>query len=322
MKLTTLARLGLVAMTAMLGTIDARADATATSYPNQLVRIIVPFSAGSVTDILARTLSDKLSQTWKQTVIVENRPGVVGTASVAKARPDGYTIMLTSNGHTTLNKVHTSLTFNPVDDFVGVTKVASMPLALVVAPDSPAKNLSEFIEMVRANPAKLNYASAGLGSTAYIAAELFKRTAKLDMLHIPYKGTPDALTSVMRGDTVIFFTPAPNGAGLVQSGKIRALAVSGTTRLASYPSVPTIAEAGLPEFVYDAWFGVLAPANTPREIVHKISKDIDAALKQPDVQAALVQQGVTPASSSPEDFTALVKSDTARFGELFSNLQQ
>lgn len=298
------------------------AQSTPGTYPSQTVRIVVPFGAGSMTDILARVISDKLGQVWKQQVIVENRPGIAGTASVAKAEPDGHTIMLTSNGHAILGRVNANLPFDPINDFAGVSRVASMPMALVVAPDSPAKSLPEFLTMIRAEPGKKSYASAGLGSAAYIAAELVKKSAKIDMVHVPYKGTPDALTSVMRHDTVMFISPAANAVALIESGKVRALAVTGTARFSKLPSVPTFAEAGLSQFSYDAWLGLLAPAKTSPAILKKISQDIAAVLKMPEVQETLSKQGITPGVSTPEEFTMLVKSDTARFGELLPNPQK
>lgn len=300
---------------------SALAQSTPAAFPSQTVRIVVPFAAGSMTDILARVISDKLGQVWHQQVIVENRPGIAGTASVAKAEPDGHTIMLTSNGHAILGRVNANLPFDPINDFAGITKVASMPMALVVAPDSPAKSLPEFVSMIQAQSAKKSYASAGLGSAAYIAAELVKKSAKIDMVHVPYKGTPDALTSVMRNDTVMFISPASNAVELIEGGKVRALAVTGSARFSKLPSVPTFTEAGLKDFSYDAWLGLLAPAKTPPAVLKKISQDVATVLKLPEVQDTLSKQGITPGVSSPEEFMTLVKTDTTRFGELLPNPQ-
>lgn len=295
---------------------------TAESYPSQMVRIVVPFSAGSATDILARVIADKLGPRWNQQVIVENRPGVSGTASVAKVPADGNTIMLTSNGHTILGKINKNLPFDPVNDFVGVIKVASMPMIMITAPDSSAKNLNDFIANARSKPGKASYASAGLGSAANIAGELFKQVAKLDMMHVPYRGTPDAQTSVMRADTDMFFAPAGNTVELVKTGKVRALAISSASRLPNLPDVPTFAEAGLPQFVYDTWFGILAPAGTPRPILEKINKDVAAIMTLPEVRDLLMKQGVTATSSGVDEFAALIKADTARFGSLMDNVQK
>lgn len=294
------------------------AQPKADSYPNQLVRIVVPVTAGSNSDSLARIISDKLNQFWPQQTIVENRPGLAGIASVAKSAPDGHTLLLNSNGQTILGKINTGLSFDPVKDFVGVSQVASMPLILTVPPDSPAKSLKEFIELARAKPGTLNYASLGLGTTTNIATTLFMRVANVNMVHVPYKGTPDAQTSVMRGDTAMFFAPAAVGQELIQNKKVRALAVSSPERLATLPDVPTFAEAGLPEFIYDAWFGFLAPAGVPSAILRKISEDIGRVLKMQDVQERIKSQGVTVTSSTPEQFNAVIEADTARFGDLFA----
>jgi tripartite-type tricarboxylate transporter receptor subunit TctC len=299
----------------------ARADA-ADTYPSQVVRFIVPFAAGSNTDMLARTISDKLSPIWHQQVIVENRPGLAGTAYAAKTAADGHTLLLTSNGHTILGKINANLPFDPVKDFAGVTQVASMPLILIVPPDSPAKTLKELIALAQANPGKLNYASAGLGSTANIASVLFKQVANVDMVHVPYKGTPEAQTSIMRGDAAMFFTPAAVGQDLIQTNKVRALAVSSAKRLPGLPDVPTFAEAGLPSFVYDAWFGILAPAGTPPAILQKASQDIGKVLAMPDVRELLATQGVTTVSTTPDAFGELVKADTVRFSALLGDAQK
>ena len=217
-------------------------------YPNQTVRIVVPFSAGSSTDSLARVLSDELTRLWKQTVVVENRPGIAGTNSVAKSVADGYTLMLTSNGHTIGAVVNPNLPFDPANDFTGVTPVASVPQALIVPPSLPAKNLPEFIGLARAEPGKMNFSSAGLASTSYLGAEILKQTAKINIVHIPQKGAPEAVTSVMRGDSQLFFLSVHLATELHESGKVRAIAIAKDKRTSVLPNVPTIAESGLPEY--------------------------------------------------------------------------
>jgi tripartite-type tricarboxylate transporter receptor subunit TctC len=288
----------------------------AVSYPTRLVRIVVPFTAGSTSDLLARTISDRLSARWQQQVIVENRPGIAGTASVAKAQPDGYTIIMASNGHAVLDKINASLPFDPIKDFVGISEVAALPLVLVVPPDSPAKSLPDLIGLARISPGKMSYASAGLGSTTHMASELLKRISKVDILHVPYRGAPDAHTSVMRGDTQMCFTPVSVGADLIQTGKVRALAVSGKLRSPALPNVPTFAEAGMPDFAFEAWFGLLAPASTTPSILSKISDDVGAILKSDEMTRVFTAQGVTAVSSTPEEFNALLKAEAARFGQL------
>jgi tripartite-type tricarboxylate transporter receptor subunit TctC len=279
------------------------------SYPNQTVRIVVPFSAGSITDGLARVLADKLGETWKQQVIVENRPGIAGTASVAKSAPDGYTLILTSNGHTIASVVNKNLPYDPAKDFVGVTEVATVPQVLIVPPELPVKTVTDFIALANASPGKLNFASAGLASTSYLGAELFKQMAKIDIVHIPHKGAPESVTSVMRNDSQLFFLGVNLSVELAKAGKIRALAISTAKRSAALPDVPTVAESGLPGYAYDAWFGVLAPANTPPAIFAKVSQDIGRILLMPDVAERLTKQGVDIAFNTPDVFDKILKAD-------------
>jgi tripartite-type tricarboxylate transporter receptor subunit TctC len=251
-------------------------------------------------------------------VIVENRPGIAGTGVAAKSAPDGHTLMLTSNGHTIIGLVNKNLAFDPVADFTGVIQIASMPTILIVPPDLPVASLKEFVAYVKARPKQFNFASSGLASTAFIGAELFRQTAGLEMTHVPYRGSPEAQTAVIRNDAQMFFTLSNVGSDLIQSGKIRALAVTAQNRLTTLPEVPTFAEAGMPEFSYDAWFGLLAPAGTPSAIVDKINADVAAVIALPDVQQRLAQQGVTFAPNKAEAFNAAIASDAARFKRLFA----
>lgn len=310
-------RMRLAATVAILCSISqGNAAAQSAQYPTQLVKIVAPASAGSMTDLLARVLSEKLSKDWQQQVIVENRPGIAGMNSVAKAPPDGYTIMVVGNGLAALNRISENLPFNPQNDFSGISKIATMPMVLVVPTSSPATSLTEFLELARSQSGKLNYASAGLGSSAYLAAEMLKHIGKFDMTHVPYKGTPDALTSIIRGDTAMFFTPAISGVELIQQGNVRGLAVAGPSRLRNLPNVPTFAEAGLPKFDYDAWVVLVAPANTPQPILRKLSADIAAAITPSEVQELFLQQGVIPQSSRPDDVTTLLRGDGDKYQTL------
>jgi tripartite-type tricarboxylate transporter receptor subunit TctC len=277
-----------------------------------MVRIVVPFSAGSITDGLARVLADKLAERWHQQVIVENRPGIAGTAYVAKAVPDGHTLMLTSNGHTIGAVVNKNLPYDPAKDFAGVTEVAEVPQALIVPPDLPAKNVTEFIALARKSPGKMNFSSAGLASTSYLGAELFKQTAKIDIVHIPNKGAPEAVTSVMRNDSQLFYLGVNLAVELHQSGKVRAIAVSTAKRSPALPDVPTVAESGLPDYKYEAWFAVMAPAGTPKPILNKVSEDIVRILRIPDVAEKLTRQGVEIVHSTPDKFDAVLKADVER----------
>ncbi len=301
--------------------IAASTYASAQNYPNQTVRIVVPFTPGSATDILARIVGEKLTERWGQQVVIDNRPGVAGTASAAKSAPDGYTLMLTSNGHTVAALTNKNLPFDPVKDFSGITQVASVPLVLIVNPGLPAKNVKEFIDLAKTKPGTLNFASPGVTSTTFIAGALFKKNADIDIVHVPYKGAPESVTAVIRGDSHMYFTPSNVGAELIQAGQVRAIAVSTAKRLANLPDVPTVAEAGVPSFAYDSWFGLMMPANGPPAVVEKINRDVVQILQMPDVQDKLAKQGVVPVfNKTPAEFDAIIKQDTARYTEVLKDL--
>ena len=289
---------------------------SAQQYPSQMVRIVVPFSAGSNTDAQARVIADKLSQMWKQQVIVENRPGIAGTASVAKSAADGYTLMLTSSGHPVANVISAAAPFDPVKDFAGVTQVSAVSAALVAPPDLPANNLKEFIALAQKSPGKLNFASAGTASTSYLAGEIFKQAAKVNLVHVPYKGAPEAMNSILRNDAQLYFASATFSPGLITSKKIKVLAVSGSKRAPRLPDVPTAGESGLPGYVYDSWFGVMAPAGVPPAILNKVSADIASVLRLPDVAKAIDNQGLVVRTQSPAEFDKLIASEAARYGKI------
>ena len=292
--------------------------ASAQTYPGQMVRIVVPFSAGSITDGLARILADKLGEMWKQQVIVENRPGLPGTTSVAKASPDGYTLMLTSNGHTIAGAINKAIQFDPVKDFAGVTRVASVPLVAIVPPDFAAKTLKDFIALANQKPGQLNFSSAGIASTSYLSAEIFKQDAKINILHVPYKGAPEATTAVIRGDAQLYFAAIPASQEMSAAGKVKVLAINSAKRVSQLPDVPTVAET-LPGYKYESWFGVLVPAGTPEAIRTKVSQDIAKVLQMPDVSEKLLKQGSIPAPNTPAEFDAIIKSDTERYGKILAD---
>jgi len=293
-------------------------DASAQAYPNQVVRIVVPFSAGSITDGLARILADKLADLWKQQVIVENRPGLPGTTAVAKSAPDGYTLMLTSNGHTIASAINKSIQFDPVKDFAGVSRVAAVPLVAIVPPDFPGKTLKDFIALANEKPGQLNFSSAGVASTSYLSAEILKQDAKINIVHVPYKGAPEATTAVIRNDVQMYMAPIPATQDLSAAGKVKAIAINSAKRVPQLPDVPTVAET-LPSYKYESWFGVLAPAGTPQAILTKVSEDIAKVLEMPDVREKLLAQGSIPAPTTPAEFDAINKSDTERYGKILKD---
>lgn len=290
--------------------------AAAQAYPSQLVRLVVPFSAGSMTDIVARSVADKLSVRWKQQVIVENKPGIAGTSSVAKGPADGSQLMLTSNGHTVIGVVNKNVGFDPVKDFAGISRVATTPSLLIVPANAPFKTLADLIAAAKAKPGDLSYGSAGIGSSTGIAAELFKQLTGTQMVLVPHRGLPESQLSVLRGDTAMAFTFFSVGGDLIQSGQLRALAVTGTARLPQLPDVPTFAEAGLPAFLYDSWFGLMAPAATPKAIVMQVSQDVREAMADPDLAKRFAAQGVEITTSTPEAFDAELRGDAERYGKL------
>ncbi|RAI44279.1 Bug family tripartite tricarboxylate transporter substrate binding protein [Rhodoplanes roseus] len=287
----------------------------AAAYPNQLVRIVVPFGAGSITDNLARILADKLGEMWKQQVIVENRPGLVGTTAVAKAQPDGYTLMLTSNGHTVAGTVNKNIQFDPVKDFVGISKVASVPLVAIVPPELEAKSLPDFIALAKEKPGKLNFSSAGVASTSFLGSELMRQSAGINIVHVPYKGVPDAVTAVIRNDAQLYFAPIPNAQELAQAGKVRMLAINSNTRNAKLPDVPTVKET-VPAYDYDSWFAVMAPTGTPKAIVAKVNADMAKVLKMPDVVEKLETLGAVAAPGSPEALDAQLARETEFYAKV------
>jgi tripartite-type tricarboxylate transporter receptor subunit TctC len=302
--------MGFIAVVAASAAAVAQGD-----YPNQRVTIIVPFGAGSVTDIMARILADDLGKRWNQNVIVENRPGLQGTVAVAKAPPDGYTLMLTSNGHTVAGLVNKNLTFDPVKDFAGITRVCSSPLMLITHPDVPAKNVKDVLALAKSKPGALNFSSAGLASTTFIAGAQFRKAAGIDIVHVPFKSAPDAVTAVVRGDAQLYFAPVNLSKEMVEGGKVNAVAAATAQRMPEMPNVPTFTEAGLP-FVYDSWFGLMTQAAVPRPIVQKINKDVTDSLKSPETAAKLKAQFVIPVTDTPEAFDEIIRRETANLTEV------
>jgi tripartite-type tricarboxylate transporter receptor subunit TctC len=308
-------RVHVISATVMLAVATFVQPATA-QYPAQMVRIVVPFGAGSNTDAQARIIADKLSQMWKQQVIVENRPGMAGTASVAKMAADGYTLMLTSSGHPVANVINPKAPFDPVKDFAGITQVTAVSAGLVAPPGLPANNVKEFIALARKSPGKLNFASAGTASTSYLAGEVFKQVAKIDMVHLPYKGAPDAMNSILRNDAQLYFASVTFSPGLIQAKKIKVLAVSGDRRAPRFPDIPTVKESGLAGYVYESWFGVMAPAGVPIAIRNKVSADIAKVLRLPDVAQKIDNQGLVVMTQTPDQFDQLIRSEAARYGKI------
>ena len=300
---------------AALAPVAAHADA----WPAKPVKIIVPFAAGGATDVVARLLGQKLNEAWGQAVVVEDRPGAggnIGADAVAKAQPDGYTLLMTSGSIVTANPfMYKSMQFDPAKDLVGITNVASGPQVIAVTNDLPAKTLRDFISYVKANPGKVNFGSAGVGTQTHLAAENFAYAAGLEMTHVPYKGEAAALTDLVGGQ-IQMVTPNLGGAiNLIKGGKIRALAVTSKERSKELPDVPAAAEV-IPGFENAGWFGLMAPAGTPKEVVEKVYRDSAKILQSDAFTAALAKQGMVPVGNSPADFQAAIREETARWAKV------
>lgn len=285
----------------------------AQTFPEHPVRIVVPYAAGGAVDIVARIIGQPLSEALKQPVIVDNRPGAsanIGMEMVAKAKPDGYTLLMASNGIATNMALFPNLAFDGQRDFVPIAKIGYAPLVIVVPASSPAKLLKDLIAMARAEPGKLTYASAGNGSSGHLAGELLKSTAKIDVLHVPYKGGAPAITDLL-GERISFMPINPvEVLAHLRAGRLRALAVASDKRFPSLPDVPTASEAGLPGYEATVWWGLVAPAATPQPVVRQLNAETNKALADPSIAGKLTELGVVLTPGTPEQFTAFVKSQT------------
>lgn len=293
--------------------------AGAQEFPSKPIRFIVPFGAGSATDALARIIGQRMTEMWGPQVIVENRPGagsVVGTGVVAKSAPDGYTLLMVSASHAINSTLYPKLPFDPVRDFAGVTPVALIPNLLIVHPALPVKSVKELVALARAKPGAINYTSAGIGAASHLNGELFRSAAGIDIVHVPFKGFADAVTEILAGRLEMTFAPAILATPHLASRRVRALAVSTTTRSATFPDLPTMAEAGVKDCAFDPWFGVLVVAGTPKPIVEKLSTGIGKIVQAPDVKKQFQNQGAEPVSMTPDEFDKYLRAEVAKLGRL------
>ncbi|MEO8346461.1 MAG: tripartite tricarboxylate transporter substrate binding protein [Betaproteobacteria bacterium] len=303
-----------------LGLALAAAQTCAQAWPSKPIKWIVPFAPGGTTDILARTVGEKLAVALGQPVIIENKPGAgggVGADFVAKAAPDGYTIL---GGTISTNAINASLykdlPYDPVKDFVPITLIARVPNMLVVNNDVPAKNVAELIVLLKKNPGKYTFASSGNGTSQHLSGELFKSMTGVDMQHIPYKGSPPALQDVMGGAVTMTFDNITTAWTLAKGGKLRALAVTTAKRSPAAPDVPTLAEAGVIGYEIGSWQGVFAPAGTPPAIVNRLNTEIVKIINLPEVKERLLALGAEPVGNSSEEFTVFVKAEVAKWGDV------
>jgi tripartite-type tricarboxylate transporter receptor subunit TctC len=288
-------------------------------YPSRSIRLIVPFPPAGATDIVGRIVAQKLSDQLGQSVVVENRPGAGGTLGsdlAAKAAPDGYTLLIATTSTHSIGPVLQKLPYDPIRDFAPITQVADIPNILVVSPKLPVKNLQEFIALARSQPGKLNYSSSGIGTIVHLNGELFKLVAKVDLVHVPYKGTQLAIPDLASGSVAMMVDNLASALPNIHSGNARPLALEAAQRSPLLPEVPTFAEAGMPEFDLLTWFGMFAPAGTPPEIVARLQREIAAGLKAPDVAERFAAVGAEPVGSPPAQFVERIRHDSAKWAEV------
>ena len=288
-------------------------------YPVKSIRFIVPYAPGAGTDTVSRIYGQKLTEAWGQPVVVDNRPGantVIGSEALAKAPPDGYTILLVVNTHAINPLLIAKLPYDPIRDFAPISTVAASEYMLAVHPSVPANTLQEFIAYAKARPGQLNYATSGGGGLGHLASELFNSVAAVKMMHVPYKGGAPSVIDLVAGQVQLSFIIPLNVIGHLKAGRLRGIAISGKSRLATLPDVPTFAEAGLPNFEARAWLGVLAPAAVPRAIIDKMAGEITRIQGTPDLREKLSSQGMDPYPGTPEQFAALIKADMDKFARI------
>ncbi|MBK5204292.1 MAG: tripartite tricarboxylate transporter substrate binding protein [Polaromonas sp.] len=295
------------------------ASAIAQDYPSKPVRIVVGYSAGGATDTMARLLAQRLSTQMNQQFIVANMAGANGNIAadhVARSTPDGLTLYMGAINNTINASLYDKLPFDFVKDFSPISRVATVPNILVVHPSVPVQNVKELIALAKAKPGKINFASSGTGSSIHMSGELFKLMANVDMVHIPYKGSAPAVSDLIGGQVQVMFDNAPSALPHVKGGNLRALAVTGATRSPALPDVPTMNEAGVPGFQVTSWFALFAPANTSKDIVQKLSSEVNKALKNPALQESLGKLGADPAGNTPEQLTEFVAAETAKWAKV------
>jgi tripartite-type tricarboxylate transporter receptor subunit TctC len=307
----------LTAVAATLAIITS--GAVAEDWPDHSIRMVVPFPSGGSADTLARLLGQKISPRLAQPIVVDNRPGAggnIGTEFVAKSPADGYTFLMTPSSFASQPSLYSKLAWDPVRDFSPVAPIATTPNILVVNMAVPAHSVKELIALAKAEPGRLSYASGGVGATNHLAGELFKRMTGTEIVHVPYRGNPLAVIDVMSGQVTMMFDFMITSLPHVKEGRLRALAVTGSKRSPQVPDLPTVSEAGVPGYEASTWFAVMAPIGTPATIITKLNDELNAALKQPDIQARLQDLGAEPLGGTPGDAAKLLKSEIAKWADV------
>ena len=296
------------------------ASAQAQTYPDRPIKLIAPFPAGGLADVLARAVGDELTRSLGQPVVVENRAGAggnIGAEAVARAAPDGYTLMMSSAGILTANQfLYASMPFDPEKDFVTVSNVADMPMMVVVNPKVEAKTLAEFVALARAHPGKLNFGSPGIGTTGHLGLAMFMHAAGIKLTHVPYRGAAPAITDLLAGQIDGVVDNPPTVLPHIESGRLRSLAVAAKTRMALLPDLPTAEQAGVANFEASSWFGVVAPAGTPQPIIDRLHKDIAAALRRPALQERFAKSGARLIGNTPAEFAQQIRHDRKVWGDI------
>lgn len=306
--------LGGFALLAVVGS-----DASAQSYPTGPVRMIVPFPAGGGVDNMGRIVGQKLTEVFGKPIVIENRGGangMIGSEIVAKSPKDGYTLLFNGANFVTTPSLFSKATYDPIKDFEPISLVSLAPNILVVHPSLPARSVAEFIAIAKARPGQVQYAGSGSGSTPHLAAELFKTMAKVDMVHIPYRGSGPAMIGLLSGEASVMFLPAINAGPHLKSGRLRALAVTSAARLPAMPQLPTIAESGLRGYESSQWYGALAPAGTPVEILNLLNGHIVKFMQSPDMKQRLIAEGTVPVGSTREQFASHIKAEIAKWAKV------
>lgn len=290
------------------------------SYPTRYIRMVVPFPAGGLADVLARAVANSISGPLGQNVVIENQAGAggnTGAAAVARAEPDGYTIMMSSAGILSINQfLYPTMPFDPERAFAPVTLVADMPMLMVVSQKTPARTVEEFLKAARAEPGKINFGSAGHGTTAHLALEMFKDAAQVDLRHVPYRGAAPAAQDAVAGQIEGVFDNPPTVISHIRSGSLRALAIAAKERMSLLPDVPTMAEAGIPRFEASSWFGVVAPAGTPAPVLTRLNAEIVKALRQPALQKTFDELGARLVGNTPEEFDRFIREERLKWGQI------
>ena len=314
---------GAVLAAAMISPAAAQTPAPGSgpAYPSRPIRIIIPFTGGSATDLLARAIGPKLVERWGQQVVSDNRPGAGGTVGaeiLSRATPDGHTLMLTSSALAGSAALYPKLPYDTLRDFASTTQIASTPLVVVVPPALGVKSVKELIALALKKPREINYASAGIGSGTHYAGELFKLAARIEVVHVPYKGTPEAITDTMAGRVHYMLAPPLTALPLIKGGRVLALAVTTAQRAPLLPDVPTLSETGLARFEYDGWFGLFTPVRTPGRITSQLTGEVTRILALPDVQDRILSLGAVPKSSTPEALHTLLRTEIETRRKVFA----